>query len=150
MAHTLTQLSYHCVFSTKERYGFLSPDISDHLNRYMAGIASNHNMHLIRAGGIENHRHLLLQLHPSVSISIAMTTLKANSSRWIKQTYPEMEKFGWQSGYAAFSVSPSLIPKVVAYIDNQQQHHRQSSFEEEYLKLLEKHGIEFDSEYVFG
>ena len=121
MSHSLTKLLFHCVFSTKDRCAFLRGPIDDKVNRYMAGIAKNHGARLIRAGGTADHRHLLLELRPTTNLADIVRFIKANSSKWLHETFPEIGGWGWQSGYAAFSVSQSLRDKVVAYIDNQEE-----------------------------
>ena len=84
-----------------------------------------------------------------MSFAKAVQLIKGVSSKWVHDTFPNQKKFGWQEGYGAFSVSPSQAPKTIAYINNQKEHHRRKSFQEEFLELLKKHGIEFDSRYVF-
>jgi len=116
----------------------------------------NHGWHrqstqveLLRAGGIEDHVHLLLKVHPSLSIADTVKLIKGNSSRWINDNQKVSARFEWQRGYGAFSVSESMSDVVKRYIDNQEQHHRQQTFKDEYFSLLRKHKIEFDERYVF-
>ncbi len=108
-----------------------------------------HKLTLMIGSGIEDHVHLLLKIHPSFALSNTMQFIKSNSSRWINEGRRIDAKFEWQSGYGAFSVSQSMIDTVYKYISNQAEHHRTMSFEEEYLKTLQKHHIEFDRTYVF-
>ena len=63
---------------------------------------------------------------------------------------PELRGFAWQDGYGAFTVSKSNLPEVVRYIRNQREHHRKRTFQEEYLGLLRRHGVEYDERYVWG
>ena len=91
--------------------------------------------------------HLLFHLPPSLALAKAVTLFKSNSSRWMNES---SRKFAWQEGYGAFSVSTSNLAAVVRYIQDQESHHRKISFEDEYLMLLKKHGVEFDPKYVFG
>jgi REP element-mobilizing transposase RayT len=98
-------------------------------------------------GGMEDHLHLLIQIPPVLTLSKAVATIKANSSRWASD---EGCKFAWQEGYAAFGVSASVIPIVIGYIRNQEEHHKKMDFDAELVALLKKHGIEFDPKYVFG
>ena len=149
MAHTSTKILVHCVFSTKGRRPFLPDPISDRLNRYTAGIATNHQMHLIRGGGVADHRHLLLQFRPTMNVSEGMKVLKANSSKWLKETYPELRGFAWQTGFSAFSVGPSSVDSVTRYIDRQAAHHRKATFEEELIRMLERAEIEYDLDDLF-
>ncbi len=145
MSHAYTKLLSHCVFSTKDRRPLLKGSVSEKINAYMAGIARNHDMHLVRAGGTADHRHLLLDLKPTTNVCDAIRVIKANSSKWLHETFPEVGGFGWQTGYAAFSVSESARAKVIAYIDGQEQHHRKMTFEEELMALLDRHGISHDA-----
>ena len=142
MSHSLTKLLFHCVFTTKERRPLLRSPIHDNVNRYIAGIAKNHDTHLIRAGGTADHRHLLLELKPTTNVADIVRIIKANSSKWLHENFPELGGWGWQTGYAAFSVSQSLRDRVVSYIDNQQEHHKHQSFDDELATLLARHGIE--------
>jgi len=100
-------------------------------------------------GGIENHIHLLLGLPPALAVSKALQLLKGGSSAWIKETLPGLGGFGWQDGYAAFTVSKSLVPEVETYIRGQREHHRVKTFEEDYRAFLVKHEIPFDEKYIF-
>ena len=95
----------------------------------------------------EDHAHLLIQLPATLALSKAVQLVKGGSSQWVGEHGPE---FAWQEGYGAFSVSKSNIDAVVKYIANQEAHHRKISFEDEFIALLKKHGIEYDPRYVFG
>lgn len=148
MSHTYSKLYYHCVFSTKNHLPFLQGNISEELDSYLVGIARNNDMFLVRSGGVADHRHLLLELKPKITVSDAMRLLKTNSSKWIRETYPELSDFGWQTGYSTFSVSASGKENVAKYIDGQAEHHRKMSFEEELRVLFERHGIEFEPSLI--
>ena len=137
-------LLFHCVFGTKQRRSLLKGQVLGKINAYMAGIARNHDMHLVRAGGMDNHRHLLLELKPTTNVCDAIRLIKANSSKWLHETFPEIGEFGWQNGYGAFTVSESARAKVIAYINGQKRHHRTMTFEEELMTLLIRHGIPYD------
>jgi hypothetical protein len=76
--------------------------------------------------------------------------MKGSSSLWLRKTFPEMRGFGWQDGYAAYSVSPSRVNRAIRYVESQEEHHRVRSFEEEYLDFLRQGGVEYDERYVFG
>jgi putative transposase len=144
MAHTYASNIIHCVFSTKDRRPFIASERRDGLYAYFSGIAKGEGFSLITAGGTADHVHLLFVLPAPYSLAHAVQKLKGSSSRWMGRT------FRWQEGYGAFSVSPSQIPVVKEYIQNQEQHHRKRSFEEEFLALLRSCGIAFDPNYVSG
>jgi putative transposase len=137
----------HIVFSTKERQKMITKPMQPKLWSYMAGIARNHDFLVLANEGMEDHVHLLIQLTPVLSLSQAISLLKSNSSRWMNE---HGMKFEWQEGYGAFSVSASNRAAVERYIANQEKHHRKITFENEFISLLEKHGIEYDPKYVFG
>lgn len=147
MANTYILNTVHFTFSTKGRRPMISKPLQEDLWRYMAGIAKRHHIHPVAIGGIEDHIHALLQLPANIHFSDAMRYLKGASSKWFRETH--VRNFAWQDGFAAFSVSPSLIQKTVLYIQNQEMHHRKMDFREEYLLLLKRHGIPFDERYVF-
>jgi len=104
-------------------------------------------MAAIAIGGMDDHAHILFHLPQTLTLSKAVQLLKSNSSKWMNE---HGIKFAWQEGYADFSVSVSNTPVVADYICNQEEHHRKISFQDEYLALLKKHGVEFDQKYVFG
>lgn len=144
MSHSHTKLLFHCVFSTKDRRPLLKGNVAGKIDRYMAGIAKNHDAHLIRAGGAADHRHLLLELKPTTNVADIVRVIKANVSKWMHENWPELGGYGWQAGYSAFSVSLSQVDRLVAYIDGQEEHHKRQDFSEELARLLKLHGIEAD------
>jgi REP element-mobilizing transposase RayT len=135
------------VFSTKDRRKAISKEFQPRMWAYAAGICRKLGILVHAVGGMDDHIHLLIQVPPSLSLAKAILAIKSNSSRWASE---QGHKFAWQQGYAAFSVSASLIPTVVRYILNQEAHHKKMSFDEELLALLKKHGVEFDPKFVFG
>jgi REP-associated tyrosine transposase len=145
MAHTLACNLVHCVFSTKDRANLI-PD-PERLRQYLTGIARGKNIPVVAAGGTRNHLHVLLALPPAMPLARAVQDLKGNSSRWLNEN---SNPFAWQRGYGAFSVSESRRQAVIAYIVGQEEHHRKWTFEQEFLTLLRKSRIEFDSRFVFG
>ena len=150
MANTYTSLFYHFVFSTKNRQRWINTEIENRIWAYIGGIARKHKCTALQIGGIEDHLHSLI-LSPSIySASQIAKFLKGESSKWIHEEFQNMRTFGWQDGYSAFSVSKSIVPKVVEYIKNQREHHKEKSFEEEYLELLKLHEIdEVNNKYLF-
>ncbi len=139
----------HVVFWTKYRVPVLDDSWRDDLLGYIGGSVKDHQALLLKAGGIEDHIHLLMKLHPRFAISSTLQLLKANSSRWINEQRKTPSRFQWQRGYGVFSVSQSRVPAVTNYIANQREHHKQRGFEQEYVQLLRLHEIEFDERYVF-
>ena len=150
MANTFTSLHYHVVFSTKNREPWIRPDIEQRVWAYLGGIARDNDLKPVRFGGIENHVHLLLGIPPTIAVSKAVQLLKGGSSKWMKENFPGTASFGrWQDGYAAFTVSKSQLPEIETYIQNQLEHHRVKSFEEEYRAFLDRHDITYDERYLF-
>ena len=147
--HSFNSCLMHCVFSTKERRPWLTPVIRERLWPYLGGIARENDTKALAIGGVADHAHLLLSLPTTLSIAKAMQLIKGGSSKWVHETFPEQRLFGWQEKYGAFSVSVSQRDKIIDYIKNQQEHHRKMTFQEEFLALLKKHGIEYDPRYLW-
>jgi REP element-mobilizing transposase RayT len=147
MSHTHSQNHVHVVFSTKNRLKLLKREFLPRLWAYAAAICKNHDLLTFAVGGMEDHIHLLFRLPPDLSLCDAVALVKSNSSKWIRE---KGQDFRWQQGYGAFSVSSSNITAVIKYIDSQEAHHRKMSYEDEYVALLKRHGVEYDPKYVFG
>jgi putative transposase len=147
MSHTYVQNVIHVVFSTKHRSKSISKEFQPRMWAYVAGICKNHGIFVHAVGGMDDHIHLLVQIPPPLSLAKAVLAIKSNSSRWANE---QGNKFAWQEGYAAFSVSSSRVPAVVRYIQTQESHHKKMTFDAELLALLKKHGVEFDPNFVFG
>jgi putative transposase len=145
MPHTHASNLVHCVFSTKHRANRIPHP--DALCRYISGIAKAKHITLLAAGGTANHLHLLIALPPAMPLAQAMRDLKGNSSRMLSEMG---QRFSWQEGYGAFSVSHSQRQVVADYIANQEPHHHKWTFEQEFVALLRKAGIEYDPRFVFG
>jgi putative transposase len=149
MANTFSSLNIHCVFTTKERAPVLTPDIRERLWPYMGGIAKQNGIFPKCIGGVADHVHLLLALPTTVGIAKAIQSIKTGSSAWIHQTFPTLRNFAWQQGYGAFSVGISQVAETVQYIEQQQEHHRTRTFNEEYLAFLKKHGANLEEKYLW-
>ncbi len=145
MSHTYAHNLVHCVFATKDRLNLIRNP--DELWRYVAGLAHAKDIHVVAAGGTANHLHLLILLPQTITLARAMQELKANTSRWLRETCRD---FQWQEGYGAFSVSQSQRATVTEYIATQAEHHRRKTFEQEFLALLQKSGISYDPRFVLG
>jgi len=149
MSHTHTNLLTHIIFSTKDRMPLIDSDVKPRLHAYIGGIVRELKGTALSVNGTTDHVHLLVGLLPTVAISDAVRVIKANSSRWMREQV-RVEKFGWQSGYGAFSVSQSNAQAVLAYISHQQEHHRKISFKEEFIAFLKKHDIQYDEHFLWA
>ncbi len=149
MAQTLFQSYYHIVFSTKNRFDFIQPDIEDELFAYMGGIIRNFDGKLLKANGTSNHDHLLVSISKNTLVPDLIGAVKRESSKWIKTKGGMYSKFGWQDGYSAFSVSYSQIPVIEKYIADQKEHHKKTLFEDEMRGFYRKYKIDFDEKYVW-
>jgi putative transposase len=150
MANTYSSLHYHVIFSTKNREPWLLPNIEQRVWRFIGGIARKHRMTALQVGGVEDHIHALVTAPPTIAPSQIAQFLKGDSSKWIHEEFSTLRNFGWQDGYGAFTVSKSNIPNVIKYIQNQREHHRNKTFQEEYLEFLRENGIEYDERYLWG
>ena len=147
MPSTHLSLHYHLVFGTKDRHPFLTHEYRDRVHAYLGGTVRGLGGVAITVGGTADHVHLLAGLKATHRLSDFMRELKHESSQWIHEEL-KLSKFAWQEGYGAFSVSRSDIDRVTQYIQNQEEHHRTRSFQEEYLEFLREAGIDFDPKYL--
>lgn len=150
MANTYSICYNHFVFSTKNRRALIDQSIEQRLWAYLGGIARKHGAAALQIGGVETHVHALIGSPPTLAPSRIAQVLKGDSSYWIRREFPSMGSFAWQDGYGVFSVSSSDAGRVIEYIKNQRVHHKNRNFEDEYIALLERHGIEYDERYLFG
>lgn len=149
MASTLTQINIHFIFAVKGRENALQDSFRDEPHRYIAGIVYKRDNRLLAINSVSDHLHLFLGLHPMQAPGLLMRDVKAGSSAFVNRNRDANRKFNWQDGYAAVSHSQSQREQVIRYIENQREHHRDKSFQEEYLEMLEKFEIKFDPKYVF-
>jgi putative transposase len=150
MSHTYTNLLSHVVFSTKDRRPLIDSELKPRLLGYMNGIANENGGKVLSINAMQDHVHLLWELRATSAMSDALRLLKANSSRWVRETFGLRKPFACQTGYGAFSVSRSNVPAVANYIETQESHHDRRTFDEEFIELLIKHGVPYDPKYVFG
>ena len=150
MASTLTNLNYHVIFSTKNRYPLIQSSVQRELFDYIGGILRNRKAILLEIGGIEDHVHLVIKLKADLSISEIVRVVKANSSKWMNERFGPAKMFAWQVGYGAFTVSSSQLNSVCRYVECQKEHHAKRSFKEEYLAFLKGNNLAFDAEHVWG
>jgi REP element-mobilizing transposase RayT len=149
MPQSFACLHYHLIFSTKDRASMIVYSIRQRLYDYVGGITKNDQGRLLAAGGTGDHMHLLVSLRPQPAIANVLRDIKANSSRWVHETFPNMGAFGWQDGYGAFTVSYSQLEQVRRYIQEQEEHHHKMTFQEEFIQFLERHGVEYSPEHIW-
>jgi REP element-mobilizing transposase RayT len=149
MPQSLSRVFVHLIFSTKNRVRILTPEIRTELFPYLSVVLNDHDCPSLRVGGVEDHIHLLFGLSRTLSIAQIVEAVKTSSSKWIKSKGAQFTNFHWQSGYGAFSVSSSQADAVIEYIMNQQEHHRVMSYQEEFRRFLERHGVEYDERYIW-
>jgi putative transposase len=148
MAHTFTNLLTHVIFSTKDRLPLVTPGIKTRLHAYMGGIVRSIDGIALAIDGPADHVHLLIKTPATVAMADVVRVVKANSSRWVHETFPSAA-FAWQTGYGAFSVSCSNVEAVTEYIGGQEDHHQTVSFQEEFVAFLRRHGIEYDERFIW-
>jgi len=149
MAKSYTNLLYHIVFSTRERRPLITPERRPRLYAYLGGAVRSEGGISLAIGGIEDHLHLLAKLRPDKALSALLRTLKANSSGWMHDVFPDARDFYWQNGYGAFTVSTSQVPAISSYIANQEKHHKRLTFRDEFILMLRKNQVEFDEKYLW-
>ena len=150
MAQSLARLWTHLIFSTKERFPFLS-DTSIRKDRpaYLSTVLRNHDCDTLIVGGVADHVHALFALSRNYSIATIVKEIKRTSSSWVKDESPLLRKFPWQNGYGAFWLSQSDLGRVVSYIERQEEHHRRVTFKDEFRALLKRYEIDYDERYVW-
>lgn len=147
---TYTQIIYQIVFSTKHRDNTLiDPQNRKMLYKYIWGILKNKNCILYKINGVENHLHIATHLHPTVSLSSLVKSIKVSSSVWIKEHGVFPDFIGWAIGYGAFTYTIKEKDALVGYINKQEKHHKVKTFRAEYIELLEEHNVEFRDKYLF-
>jgi REP element-mobilizing transposase RayT len=149
MANTYTQIHIQFIFAVKYREGLIHSSYKAELYQYISGILKHHNHKLLAINGMSDHIHIFIGMRPTQSISDLIQDIKGNSSKWINEKRFLKVKFEWQEGYGAFSYSKSHVNNVINYIKNQEEHHKNESFRDEYLKFLEAFEIDYDERYIF-
>ena len=149
MANTYTQIYVHIVFVVSGRQNLIKEENRINLEKYITGIVKNHKSKLLAIYCNPDHTHILIGLHPEISVSEIVRVIKTNSSKWINNNKWLNYRFEWQSGYGAFTYSKSQIDNVVNYILNQPEHHKKRTFKEEYIDLLKKFDVDFNEKYLY-
>jgi putative transposase len=149
MPQSLSNVLLHTIFSTKNREPWLDAEVRSRMHAYLATICRHLGCQFVHAGGVSDHVHIITALPRTITQAKLIEQIKKTSSKWIKSVDRRYHGFLWQRGYAAFSVSPSQLKAVLKYVDEQQEHHRTRTFQEEYREVLRKHGVPFDERYVW-
>jgi putative transposase len=146
---SFTQLYVQLVFAVKNRDAVLHKNIRCRVFEYIGGIVSAMKHKVIIVNGVSNHVHILIGLNPSISISDTVHGIKRSSSLFINTEKMCKGKFSWQEGYGAFTYSHSQLNEVFRYIQNQEEHHKKTSFKDEYVQFLKKFEVDYDERYIF-
>jgi len=153
MPQSHSSIILHLVFSTKNRQPFLQKGMRERVHAYMATVYRSlaPNCEAYRVGGVSDHVHLAIELPRTISVSELVKTIKVKTTGWVRSQpdFKGCSSFAWQRGYGIFSISNSHLPALERYIDEQEKHHADKSFEEEFRFLLKKHDLEWDEAYVW-
>jgi REP element-mobilizing transposase RayT len=139
----------HITFSTKYREPLIDEAIEEELFKYIGGICKNLECNPIKVGGYRDHIHILCVLSRKIALMKLLEEIKSHSSKWIKTKGDQYKNFYWQRGYGSFSVNPAEIDVVVRYIENQAEHHKKKTFQDEYIAFLKKYNAEYDERYLW-
>jgi REP element-mobilizing transposase RayT len=150
MPQSLAKILVHTVFSTKERRPFLrDQSLREELHRYIGGVLAKHDCQPLIVGGVEDHVHILSTLSRTGTPAEMVKEAKRGSSLWLKKQNAALYDFEWQNGYGMFSIGYSQIDAARQYIANQEAHHREVSFQDEFRDFLRQYAVEFDERYVW-
>ena len=147
---TFSQIYIQVVFAVKGRNSLIAQSWEEELYKYITGIITNKGQKLIAINGMPDHIHILIGMKPSCCLSDLVREIKKSSNAFINEKKFSKFKFEWQKGYGAFSYSHSSLDNVIAYIQNQKEHHKNKSFREEYIDFLKKFEVEYKDEYLFN
>lgn len=149
MANVYTQIYLQLVFSPMGHENVIPQKHKEELQKYTTGIIQKRKHKLLAVNFMTDHVHILIGYNPSQPLPDLVRDIKANSSKFINEKKWIPGRFQWQEGYGVFSYSRSQIDDVIKYISSQEEHHKRVSFKEEYIKLLEKFGVDYDPKYLF-
>ena len=149
MGQSLVKNYMHIVFSTKHREPFIHSPVEKELHNYLGGMCKIYDCQPFIVGGYTDHIHILCMLSKKIALMKLVEEVKSHSSKWVKTMGNEYSNFYWQDGYGGFSVSPFQVDKVIDYIANQKEHHREKTFQDEYRSILKKYKVEYDERYVW-
>jgi putative transposase len=149
MPGTFSQIYIQIVFAVKGRESLINSIWEEDLYKYITGIVQHKEQKMLAINGMPDHIHFLIGMKPSCCLSDLVREIKKSSNEFVKEKKFSKNKFNWQEGYGAFSYSHSSLDNVIAYIMNQKEHHKKTTFKEEYIEFLTKFEIEHKSEYLF-
>ena len=150
MPQSLAKILVHTVFSTKDRRPSLRDRaLREQAHHYLGGILTHLDCQPLKVGGVEDHVHLLCALSRTCDAATMVKEVKRGSSLWLKTRGPELNDFAWQNGYGIFSIGFWQLGAVRDYIAGQEEHHRKTSFQDEFRQLLHRYEMEFDERYVW-
>ena len=149
MPQSHSRVYVHIVFSTKDRKPMIDKEIGPRLYEYLGGICRGLECNPVEVGGHRNHIHILCLLSRKVSQAKLVEEIKKQSSKWMKTIDPKYADFYWQRGYGIFSVNPAQVDIIIRYIQNQEEHHRNYSYQDEVRKIYRKYKVDFDERYVW-
>ncbi|CAN5234956.1 IS200/IS605 family transposase [soil metagenome] len=149
MAQTLVKNYLHIIFSTKNRQPLIDASIEKELHYYLAGLCTELECYPIKIDGYDDHVHIVCSLSKKIALMTFMEKIKSHSSKWIKTKSESYENFYWQGGYGAFSVREADLPRLIAYLNNQHEHHKKVTFKEEYISFLKDYRVDYDERYLW-
>ena len=150
MPQSLSQIYIHLIFHAKSDAPVLRASELERLHEYIGALLNSADCHSICVGGMPDHVHALFRLSRMKTIAEVVELVKRQSTKWLKGVSFYYNTFAWQGGYAAYSVSSSVVDKTIKYINNQSTHHRKTTFREEYLLFLQQYKVEYNEEYLFN
>ncbi|MEZ4936800.1 MAG: IS200/IS605 family transposase [Crocinitomicaceae bacterium] len=145
---TYTQILCQLVWGTKRREKTLDKKNREELFKYIRGLCEKKKCLAYQINGVEDHIHIVVDVHPSVAVSDLVKDIKLATTQWIKKEKVFPRFSGWQAGFGAFTYSIKEKERVVNYVKNQEAHHAYRSFLEEYIEFLETHEVCYDPQYV--
>ena len=149
MAQSLSNILLHLIFSTKDRTPWIEEEIREKTHAFIAGVVRQCDCEAYRVGGVADHVHVAVRLSRTLSVAKLVQEIKTASSKWLKTQGLSFTDFSWQKGYGVFSVGMSQKENLLHYIENQKEHHKTRTFQDEYRAFLKKYGIDYDERYVW-
>ncbi|MGN6246845.1 MAG: IS200/IS605 family transposase [Ginsengibacter sp.] len=142
MSHSFNKIWIHAIWATKEREPFINLNVEEKLHEFIKGELNSQGCRVGIINGMPDHVHCLFLLNPNKPIAEVIKQIKGSSSHFVNQNNLVKEKFSWQTGYAAYSVSESVFEKVFKYIQNQKTHHQKKTFQQEYEEFIRLNGLD--------